>query len=446
MGEAGRRSNRIDVGDRHLSFAFGKAEQDLLDTIWREVEGKLDQIVAPAIERWKQTLGKEAGAARMSEELATDLLRQQLTQHYGRQIDAEWMQGSAGIGNWINQHRFDPYKTIAIFQVGFAGVHSLACEGARDAADRARRLAVLGAVDHMAMELAVARVGRIARYREAERRAEIAERFRTTIADLVTKTTRQSTTMSKIASRARTSTKALVVDAADIASAAEQSAMVMSNAARESGDLVESILETHRSAGDISRISTDAARDADAAGEVISALNQHTGEIENVVAMIRNIADLSRMLALNATIEAAHAGEAGRGFAVVADEVKTLARQTEVATDEIVRQVAGIQSSGGRTVEVNLAIAKSIGHVSQSTETFRQVMEEQSGQVTTIASMIDETAMTARAIADTVSSIRTAAEEVDVQANNVEGAFGHINGQLSQLTTAVEDFLKDLAA
>nr|WP_247718206.1 methyl-accepting chemotaxis protein [Qipengyuania proteolytica] len=210
--------------------------------------------------------------------------------------------------------------------------------------------------------------------------------------------------------------------------------------------LVESIQETRRSVGDISRVSTDAAREADAAGAVISALSQHTSEIQSVVAMIRNVADLTRMLALNATIEAAHAGEAGRGFAVVAEEVKSLARQTEVATDEIVRQVAGIQSSGGQTVQANLAIAQSIGQVSQTTASFQNTMEAQSSQVTTIASMIDETAMTARAMADTIASIRTAAEAVDAQADQVEDAFGDVSRKLGDLEGAVGEFLRDIAA
>lgn len=215
---------------------------------------------------------------------------------------------------------------------------------------------------------------------------------------------------------------------------------------RRSAMLVESIQETRRSVGDISRVSTDAAREADAAGAVISALSQHTSEIQSVVAMIRNVADLTRMLALNATIEAAHAGEAGRGFAVVAEEVKSLARQTEVATDEIVRQVAGIQSSGGQTVQANLAIAQSIGQVSQTTATFQNTMEAQSSQVTTIASMIDETAMTARAMADTIASIRTAAEAVDAQADQVEDAFGDVSRKLGDLEGAVGEFLRDIAA
>ncbi|HRQ59937.1 MAG TPA: PAS domain-containing methyl-accepting chemotaxis protein [Alphaproteobacteria bacterium] len=80
-----------------------------------------------------------------------------------------------------------------------------------------------------------------------------------------------------------------------------------------------------------------------AAGQASTQLVQTTDAMENIVRLIRDIAEQVNLLALNATIEAARAGDAGKGFAVVASEVKNLANQTANATDDIAREIASVQ-------------------------------------------------------------------------------------------------------
>ena len=91
----------------------------------------------------------------------------------------------------------------------------------------------------------------------------------------------------------------------------------------------------------------------------IRQLGEESQSVNNIIALIRGIAEKTSLLALNAAIEAARAGEYGKGFAVVAGEVRNLADHTQKATQEIsaviqvIQQgITGIQEESEEIVEI----------------------------------------------------------------------------------------------
>ncbi len=151
---------------------------------------------------------------------------------------------------------------------------------------------------------------------------------------------------------------------------------------------------------------------------VMKKLETAAKEIGVVVDTINAISDQTNLLALNATIEAARAGSAGKGFAVVASEIKTLAEQTAKSTDNIRGKISDIQKSTKSAIEdidgVSVVIAD-VGDI-----------------VNTIATAIEEQAVTTKDISENIYNV-----------NNDVGESSHLVGETAGVS---QDVAKDIAA
>jgi DNA-binding LacI/PurR family transcriptional regulator len=91
----------------------------------------------------------------------------------------------------------------------------------------------------------------------------------------------------------------------------------------------------------------------------ILALSERTGQIGEIIAVVKRIADQSHLLALNANIEAARLGSQGRGFAVVAKEMRDLAGQSREATSRVRDILTEIQRATHTAVMITKEGSKS---------------------------------------------------------------------------------------
>ncbi len=243
------------------------------------------------------------------------------------------------------------------------------------------------------------------------------------------------------ATAAAGATRGMLGEAAEVAAAAEQSALAMREAAHTAAGLIRVIDETRAEVQGATTIADRATEQAGHTVTVAASLSDHAQAIESILGLIRDIAGQTNLLALNATIEAARAGDAGRGFAVVAQEVKSLASQTARATDDIAKQIQAIQSAARQTVEANGSIRNTVCEVQASGERIRAAMDAQAQTVTTITSAVDETALAADSMSTTIATVRAETERVASEIDAVEQGVGTVDDRINQLHATTSEFV-----
>ena len=277
---------------------------------------------------------------------------------------------------------------------------------------------------------------------EERRRADmhvIADQFEQSVIAIVDLVGRASGDLSHAARELRTTANRTSV-------ITRETALHANNLAEHANELSSSISTIASAVSQQVLLSENANETAGAAHGSLKQLRDRAAGIVSFSDTIHDLATQTNMLALNATIEAAVAGDAGRGFAVVAKEVKSLARQSESATQSIRDIVEAAGAGVGVADEGFEQILQAVSEVSQAAMAIRAAVDAQQQAGNAIAISARDTASAASHVLTDLSDIRAAAESTENLSSTVTEASSALSEISADLNSATQKFVGKLKA
>ncbi|PIE11341.1 MAG: hypothetical protein CSA72_04285 [Rhodobacterales bacterium] len=192
----------------------------------------------------------------------------------------------------------------------------------------------------------------------------------------------------------------------DLSRRTENQAATLEQTSASLEELTASVKSAADGAEKANRNVMEARSNAEASGSVVddaisamSAIENSSRQISQIIGVIDDIAFQTNLLALNAGVEAARAGDAGRGFAVVASEVRALAQRSSEAAKEIKALISTSSEQVGSGVEL----------VGQTGTALRDILSS----VTSISALVEDIANTAREQSVGIGEINAAVNQID---------------------------------
>ncbi|ABD56277.1 methyl-accepting chemotaxis protein [Jannaschia sp. CCS1] len=224
----------------------------------------------------------------------------------------------------------------------------------------------------------------------------------------------------------------------DLSSRTESQAATLEQSAAALEEMSASVLSTAANASDAETTTQENRTNAKRTGEIVdtaikamSAIEESSKKITQIISVIDDIAFQTNLLALNAGVEAARAGEAGRGFAVVASEVRALAQHSSASAQEI----KGLIASSSDHVDNGSKLVHDAGR------SINDIID----RVDRVTSLVSDIAVSAKEQSIGVTEINAAVRDLDTATQGNAAMAEETSAASEGLTNAADRLASHLA-
>ncbi len=233
-------------------------------------------------------------------------------------------------------------------------------------------------------------------------------------------------------------------DVAAAAKATEDAAGNVAIVGSAADELAMSIAEISRRSESSALAAQTMAQRANAVAGQMRELEEATGRIAHVSALINDVAQHTNLLALNATIEAARAGASGAGFAVVAAEIRSLAEQAAASTSEISGQIGSVLRTADQVAGAVREVEEAVVEVEVATSSISSAVEQQSRATGEISESMQRTVRSTEALRGSMGGVERQASATDSVASTVAHAAVTLGAHAGDLQREVADLIAQI--
>ncbi|WP_010631568.1 methyl-accepting chemotaxis protein [Sporolactobacillus vineae] len=220
-----------------------------------------------------------------------------------------------------------------------------------------------------------------------------------------------------------------------------------------SKESVRTALSGEQAMGDATRQMREIKQTVTELSGMIDHLNRQTQDVNQIIRVINDIADQTRLLALNASIEAARAGEQGKGFSVVAEEIGKLADQSATSARQVNDILAAIRSETGQVAQSMSAgvskVDEGMATVTRSGASFRKIeafvtetsekMAKVDTEVNTISKVSFKAAQAYRAMESSANETSSSTQTISAASEEQAAAAEEVAGSAASLASVADE-------